>query len=168
KEVTRYSSTGKKTGPARRSGSDRRPKEELGVGPRQASRSGALFAAVLLPGGLTSPDMPLRLVAGQDLLDLAGQLLADSGQALRDVFVHRALADAENGGRLAHRRFGVDDVAGDVDHPFPDIVSHRLAPSPGVAKLYERGKAICTGPQGIRRSGPPAWSRSAGRRITAR
>src|SRR5690606_10175771 len=102
------------------------------------SRRPLLVPAVLAPGGLAAPDLPLGLVQDQNALHLASQVFADPGEPLRHVFMHRALADAENGGRLTHRRPSLDDVSADVDHPFPDVISHRSAPPPGVAKGYGR------------------------------
>src|SRR5690606_6593127 len=94
----------------------------------EALRCALAVAPVLAPRGLAAADVALRLVQIEDALHLAGQVLADARKPLRDVFVHRALAHADNGGGLTHRRFGLDDVVADVDHPFPDVVPHRSAP----------------------------------------
>src|SRR5690606_39036804 len=85
---------------------------------------------VLLAGRLAPPDVPLRLVPLQDPLHPEGQLRIHPREALSDIFMHGGLADAEDAGRLPHRRVGVDDVGADLQNPFPDVLPHRRAPSP--------------------------------------
>src|SRR5690606_14683206 len=54
-----------------------------------------------------------------------------------------ALAHTEHRGRLSHRRLGIDDVMGDVDHAFPDVIPHRLAPSPVLVHVYVGQESLC-------------------------
>ena len=63
----------------------------------------ALCAAVFFAGGDAAPDMPLRLVDVQHLLDLKVQGAVEMGQTFRDVLMYRGLTDAEFRGGGADR-----------------------------------------------------------------
>ena len=83
-------------------------------------------AQVFFPGRPAAADVPLPLVALQNLLRPRRELGINLLQALRDVLVNRRLAHAEFPGAGAHRRAGLQYMLRRLHHAQMHLFPHAL------------------------------------------
>ena len=83
-----------------------------------------LFSFVFSPGGKTSADMTLRLVQVQQPTDLSVQSRVQLWETFGQIFMDRALGDAELLGGGADGGFVFNDIHGQIPNAFLDICTH--------------------------------------------
>lgn len=98
--------------------------EVLCSGVSIVSNGGGIFSFC----GFATSYVPLRFVDIKDITNLQGDRFIDPRQTLGEIFVHRGFAHAEGFCRLTYRSPGFQNIAGDVQYPFLNIVLHGKTP----------------------------------------